>query len=373
MSARSVVLHITAPSRVGGLERVVSALATRQVGVGRVVHVAAVAGSSEEAEPFLAPLRVAGVVTHTVVVSSRDYIGERAQLRALCRAIAPSIVHTHGYRSDVIASGVARALGVPTVTTAHGFTGGGFRNQIYEFAQRRMFRAFDAVVAVSQPLYDRLLAAGVPRHRLHFIQNAWSGTGPLDARDIARTHLGLAPATRVLGWVGRLTSEKGADVLIDAIPKLKSGAIACVVGDGAQRPALAARASALGVGSRVVWCGVRDDAAALMPAFDAFVLSSRTEGTPIVLFEAMAARVPIVATRVGGVPAVVSDVALLVPADDPGALAAAIDNVFERPEDTLRRVDVGARRLVEQFSVAPWVSAYEALYDHVLAQRAKMI
>jgi glycosyltransferase involved in cell wall biosynthesis len=105
------------------------------------------------------------------------------------------------------------------------------------------------------------------------------------------------------------------------------------------------------------------EAARLIKAFDVLVLSSRTEGTPMVLFEAMAARVPVVATAVGGVPDVVSqNEALLVPPDRPDELASAIAAVRNDPAAARTRADAAAKRLATEYAVGPWVERYAAVY-----------
>jgi glycosyltransferase involved in cell wall biosynthesis len=365
MTRRLGILHVTAPSRVGGLEKVVSALATGHVRAGHTVHVAAVAGSDEDADYFLAPLAARGVHVNPIIVSSRSYLRERRMIADLCRTTRPDVVHTHGYRSDVIASSAARRLGIPTITTAHGFTYGGWRNRLYESLQVRAFRSFDAVVAVSQSLIDLLTRAGVSRDHLHLIVNAWSSDRRLEERDVARAKLGLSTGPHYVAWVGRLSREKGADVLLDAIPHLSTDATICFLGDGPERSMLEARAATLGVSSRIRWCGIVEDAGSMLRAFDAFALSSRTEGTPIALFEAMSAELPIVATRVGGVPSVLGEAgeaAVLVEPEDPRALARAIDAVFLDPFAASKRSATASRMLADRFAVEPWLSAYENLY-----------
>jgi len=129
----------------------------------------------------------------------------------------------------------------------------------------------------------------------------------------------------------------------------------------------AARAAALGLTDRLYWLGLVPDAGLLASAFDVFVLSSRTAGTPIALLEAMAARLPIVATAVGGVPDVVSkDEAWLVPSEDPAALAAALDAALAADPARARAHGEAARRRVERdFHPDAWLGAHEALYASV--------
>ncbi|MDQ4081145.1 MAG: glycosyltransferase, partial [Gemmatimonadota bacterium] len=278
-------------------------LASGQRDRGHAVRVAAVVDSTVSDHPFLISLADAGVEADVLKIPGRAYLRERALVRNLCRRYCPAIVHTHGFRPDVLDAAVARRMGVPTVTTVHGFTGGGWKVGVYERIQRFAFRWFDAVVAVSRPLADELAASGVPRQRIHTVPNAYAPTGDPAQRAAARRKLGISDDAFTVGWVGRLSHEKGPDVLVDALAHLTDVPTrVSMVGHGPAREALGARAVALGVGERITWHGVVRDAASLFRAFDVFVLSSRTEGSPMVLFEAMAAGVPVVAAEVGGVP-----------------------------------------------------------------------
>jgi glycosyltransferase involved in cell wall biosynthesis len=365
--ARRKILHILAPGEVGGLESVVRSLATAQQAAGHDVAVAAVVDPATGEHPWVAAARADGLSVLECTIPARAYHRERAAVARLCGTVAPDIVHTHGYRPDVLAGGIARRLGHATVTTVHGFTGGGARNRLYEWLQLRAFRRFDAVVAVSRPLSERLAAAGVSPARLHVIPNAYPARGlPLSPAE-ARSALGLAPRGFRLGWVGRLSAEKGADVLVDAMGLLRDLPISLsVLGTGREFAALTTRAAAAGLGDHIRWHGTVADAGRLFSAFDCFVLSSRTEGTPIVLFEAMAAGVPVVATAVGGVPDVISGTeALLVPPENPAALAEAIRAVHADPPAAAARAVAARRRLEAEFGVAEWITRYDVTYDAV--------
>lgn len=140
-----------------------------------------------------------------------------------------------------------------------------------------------------------------------------------------------------------------------------------MVGDGPDLARARALAVRLDVAARITWPGLVPGAGRLLPAFDVFVLSSRTEGTPIVLLEAIAAGVPVVATRVGGVPDVVGPAeALLVPSDDPGALAAAVRAVRADPDSAAVRVAAARRRLGAEFAEPSWLDRYETVYRALL-------
>lgn len=366
------VVHAAAPGPVGGLERVVQALAGAQRAAGHRVRVAAVLDRGDPASSFREPLERAGVEVIALPLPPRAYAAERRLLAELFERLAPDVVHTHGYRADVQAGGVARRAGLPLVTTVHGFTGGGWKNRLYETLQVRAFRRFDAVVAVSRPLVEKLAARGVPAERIHLVPNAAPLEAPRLPRVEARRRLGLPPDGFVAGWVGRLSGEKGPDLFVRALGRLSADGIGgAVVGAGRERTRLARLAEQEGAAGRLYWCGFVPGAAACFSAFDCFVLSSRTEGTPIVLFEAMAAETPIVAAAVGGVPDVVTaEEALLVPPEDPGALAAAIRAVATDPEAARARACRARARLAQERALEPWVARYDAIYRAAIAVRA---
>lgn len=362
------VVHVLAPGHFGGLERVVEMLAAGQAQAGHQVAAVLSLGSGGEDHPLTALLRAQGITVMEIRLGSRAYVEERRQLRTFLASFLPNVVHTHGYRTDVTAGNVARSLGLATVSTAHGFTGGGWRNNLYEWMQRRAWRRYSAVVAVSRPLVARMTQAGVDARRIECVPNAWSSeTAPLDRR-AARIELGLAPDALVVGWVGRFSREKGADVMLEAFARVRNPAIRlALVGAGSEEPALRDLARQLNIGDRVDWTGAVSAAGRLFKAFDIFALSSRTEGTPIALFEAMAAEVPIVATAVGGIPDVVSGTeAILVPSGDAAALAVSLDAVVSRPVEAAERAAAATRRLQQQFNAAAWVQAYDSVYRKVV-------
>jgi glycosyltransferase involved in cell wall biosynthesis len=164
-----------------------------------------------------------------------------------------------------------------------------------------------------------------------------------------------------------LSAEKAPDVLVEALRQLGDVPVTVsFVGAGPLRPALETRAAALQVADRIRWHGPVPGAGRLLRAFGAFALTSRTEGTPMALLEAMAAEVPIIAASVGGVPDVVSaNEALLVPPEDPHAVAAALRDVLENPAAAQRRARAARERVEREFSLATWLGRYDAVYRAV--------
>jgi glycosyltransferase involved in cell wall biosynthesis len=366
------IVHVAAPAPFGGLEEVVYMLTTGLANRGHTVGLVALLG--EGAVPPLVERAEAAGVPVERLTCGRNYLRERRELGRFFAASRPWLVHTHGYRSDVQAGAVAQRFSLPVMSTVHGFTGGGAKNRLYERIQRRSLRRFGGVIAVSRPLVESLVASGVARERLHLIPNAYQpGERVLSRADaLAELKLSLPAGAFVIGWVGRLSREKGPDVLVDALGLLTNRNMHSVVaGDGPDRPALERRAAALGISERLHWLGVTPNISRCFSAFDCFALSSRTEGTPIALFEAIAAGVPVVASAVGGVPDVVSQgEAILVPPDDPPALARALRDVALDSPGAADRAARATARLHTERSVGPWLDEYEAVYRRLASRTA---
>jgi glycosyltransferase involved in cell wall biosynthesis len=367
------VVHLCTPARVGGLERVIQALAPAQAARGHDVSVVAVVSDAGDAEAFFAPFAGTAVRTRPLVMGARAYLGERRAVRALAATERPDVVHTHGYRADLLHGAHLRRAGVATVSTVHGSSRMGGLSHLFEWMQLRALRGFDAIISVSSPLAATLRSVGVPAARLHVVANAVPARTDALPRDAARARLGVTDAgVRVLGWIGRIVDVKGADVFVRALAGLPAaGAIGIMIGDGPARAAVEALAASLELGARVRFLGEVADAAPLMSGFDAFVLSSRSEGTPIVILEAMRAGLPIIATRVGGVPDVVQDpqVGWLVPPEAPEALAGAMRALLDDPAEAARRGRAGAERWRSTYDVPQWVERHDAVYAAAMRAR----
>jgi glycosyltransferase involved in cell wall biosynthesis len=368
------ILHIVAPAPFGGLESVVRALATGHTRAGHSVRVAAVLSREHERAPFTDSLEADGVVVSRVVVGDRDYLGERRAIRRLCGLDRPDIIHTHGSRPDVVDGGVGRREGSGVVSTCHGFIDGSVRGRLYRWIQYRALRKFDAVCAVSAPIANRLRAAGVPSGKIHLLPNVFAPNRAIYPREDSRRRLD-APDGPLVGWVGRLSREKGADIALEAFARLARPDVRLVViGAGPDEDSLRQRAIRLGIAHRVMWRGAMADAGLLFAGFDVFLLSSRTEGTPVSLLEAMAAGVPIVATRVGGVPDVVDAAcALLVASEDVEGMTSALALVLDEPQLAWKRAERARARLTAEASTDSWLSRYESIYRQVLRGRARAV
>ncbi len=366
------ILHVIAPCELGGAERVVHDSALGQRNRGHAVSVMALL-APDAADPWLVTaLRANEVPTFTCRSSRRGYLAEIKAIRHRMRETRADIVHCHAYRGDVLGRLAAVGLPAALVATAHGFTGGGLKNQCYEWLDRRALRRFDAVIAVSAQLETRLESSGVPHEKLNLVQNAFLPL-PLLPRSQALDKLGLDRSRTTIGWIGRVEWEKGADVLVEAVALLeRSGVQTAVVGDGREREKNELATHRLGIADTVRFTGSIPNAGELLAAFDVVVLSSRTEGLPISLLEALSAGVPVVATAVGEVPAATANgrFAQLVPSEDPTALAAAIDRVLAQEgqaEDIARQAAEWVR---QRFGSDAWLDRIDTTYQLALRHRA---
>ena len=361
------VLHAIAPGPVGGAESVVLGLTAGLVEAGVGVIVAVLA--DRDSGPFIDQARAQGRHVEVLPSAGRNYWRDRSLLKQLVRNHRIDLVHTHGYRADMMGFLAARSERRPVVSTAHGFTGGGRKNRLNQWLAMRALGRDDCVVAVSAPLAVQLEVMGVPADRIATIPNAWRppATPPLD-RARARAALGLDGDGPMLGWVGRLSHVKGADIALDALANMQDRQACLVfVGDGPERTALEAQVTSLGLGGRVRFLGMVAAAASLLNAFDAIVLSSRSEGTPMILLEAIHVGVPVVASAVGGVPDLITPTTgTLVPPNDSAALAAAMDELLSHPAAAGTRALAARARVADLYSPDAWVSRHLAVYQRVM-------
>jgi glycosyltransferase involved in cell wall biosynthesis len=326
-------------------------------------------------EPATAWLAAQGVPVHHL---GRGRFDPRilTDLVRVGRARGARILHVHGYAAADFGRLAARRIGAALVLHEH-FADP--RMPAYQgVADRLLSGLTDRAIAVSESTRDFLIRERhVPAARVRVL---WNGA-PLDefapvAPEVARAtrqSLGVAEDAVVVGTIGRLNEQKGHRYLIEAAAALlptRPRAHLVIVGDGDQMEPLKAQAATLGLAARVTLAGHRADVPALLGAIDVFAISSTYEGTPLALFEAMAAGKAIVSTAVDGCKEVLEGgvTGLLVPPRDIAALAAALGRVVD--DAGLRRsLADNARKASTRYDIRTCVAGMEALYDEVLAER----
>jgi sugar transferase (PEP-CTERM/EpsH1 system associated) len=288
-------------------------------------------------------------------------------LYRLFRRERPHIVHTHAWGTMVEGLIAARLARVPVVI--HGEHGTLQLTSRQRYVQRWGWRAADQVLSVSSRLAERLARdVGFPLPRVRTLRNGVDLTrfSRVDRVD-ARKALNLTLDEPVLVTVGRLVPVKDHETLLESVQRLCRQGMSptlLVAGDGPLMEALASRAAALGIDAHVRWLGHRHDVESVFAAADVFVLSSQSEGLSNTILEAMAAGLPVVATRVGGADELVLDglTGLLVPPGSPEALAEALASVLRDPEARRAMGAAGRERAHAEFSLDAMIGRYEALY-----------
>jgi len=366
------VLHLGSPIGLYGAERWILAVARHLPAAEFESVVAAVRDDPALTAPVCRRASELGIEGR--VFDGRGRLSLRAvrQIRAFIRATAIDIVHSHGYKTDLI--GLLAAAGTPcrTVTTPHGWsTDADWKLRIYEWLDRASFPIFDAVVPLSDKLHRGLEWVGRLRGNLHLIPNGLDLDEVAEARAAsAGAYLAKGDADFVVGFVGRLIPLKAVDVLMRAFARLdRPGKRLWIVGDGPEAEALKALASQLGVASMVRFFGYREDRLAIMGRMDVLALPSRSEGTPRCVLEAMAARVPVVTSDVEGCRILVRDgeTGLLSRVDDVAALARQLERLAGDAGLRRRLAEAGYAFVEREFSARTVASRYAELYRELLA------
>jgi glycosyltransferase involved in cell wall biosynthesis len=284
-----------------------------------------------------------------------------------CRHIDARIVHTCDYYANVFGLPGAAMAGVPVRI--------GSRRELLtadktssQFALQRLgYRTAHAIVGNSHAAVDQLRREGVPPDKIHLIRNGLDLTAfPYSPRRPSRI--------RRITMVANLRVEKGHDTLLQAAARIlreHQDVEFHLIGDGPLRGPLERQIQALGLGSRVLLMGYRDDVPALLETSDLFVLPTRSEASPNAVLEAMGAGLPVVATRVGGIPELIDSglTGILVEPGDADALAGAILALIARPDAAAALGRAARAHVRRSYSFDTMVSSFEALYLTALEGR----
>lgn len=292
----------------------------------------------------------------------------------VCKREKVAVWHGHDYKTNALGLLLKRFWRMRLVTTVHGWVQQTARTPLYYKLDQLCLPRYERVLCVSDDLFEACLRCGVPARNLVLLENAIDGAeytrrrSPLDAK----ARLGLPRGGLLVGAAGRLAGEKAFDVLIRSVHRLVGRGIdvnLVIVGEGSERAALERLVRELSLGDRVFLPGWQADVRGYFEAMDVFALSSRREGLPNVVLEAMALEVPVVATRVNGVPRLVQDGrnGFLVEAGDRDGLTTALFGLLTNDglRDLFRRA--GRRTIEGRYSFATRMQRLARIYDELLA------
>jgi glycosyltransferase involved in cell wall biosynthesis len=358
----------------------------------RGYHTTLVAGSlarGEDSMAFLAERLGVAVVSVEELQREVSLLHDaRSVLRIaeLIRSERPHILHTHTAKAGAIARAASLLAGgarPPVVLhTFHGHVLKGYfdagRTAFFRHVERTLARASDVLVAVSPEVRDELVELGVaPYDKFVVIRLGIpleERLGDPTANSDYRRLYGIPEDAFVVGWVGRMTEVKDTGAVLEIVRATRDRgveAVLCMVGDGPDRDRLEQLAHELGIARSCYFVGYQPDVAGYYRLFDAFVLPSVNEGTPVSAIESLASGTAVVANRVGGVPDVVRDGVdgFLV---EPGDIDAAAARLAELAVDPALRTRLGASgrtRALERYSVARLVDDVDRLYRSLLAAK----
>ena len=311
----------------------------------------------------------AGISSQMVRCDGRLDRSTAGALRALVADTGSNLLHTHGYKADLYGYFALRRSAWPLVSTCHNWTDTDRNTRIYGYLDRRVLRHFDGIAAVSDGVRHRLEQSGVGSQRIRVLPNGI---------DTARFHATAKPATPdrtlTVGFAGRLSHEKGIDIFLQvaqAILQQEPHVRFVVAGEGPERGATERALQEQGLAPHMCLLGHCENMAEVYNSFDVLLSTSRTEGLPMGLMEAMASAVPVVATAVGDVPTLLDQgkCGLLAPSLDVNAITFAALRLLRDAGLRTEVGEAGQRRVETGYSAGTMLAHYLDFYRNALETR----
>lgn len=337
-------------------------------------------GSLHRAAAELAPVHIVPALRRELH-PRWDAVAVPAIRRAL-RGLAPDIVHTHSSKAGIIGRIAAGPLPSARVHTVHGWghtpADPAWRRRVFIGLERAAGRRCEALIAVSDDNRREGLALGIGRPELYHVLPEVVDLAPTEpdfarARAAARAELGVSADAEVIGWIGRFVDQKDPDTLTSVLASVlrrRERTVAVLVGNGPRQAEVRARLDGAQLGARVRFVGIVSGARRVIPAFDVVVHPSRWEGQPRVIQEALAERVPVVASVASGVRELIRDGSTGY-AVAPGAVAEMAERVEAVLETPALRAPLDSERLAYLRQMSGQEAAIEGhrrLYERLLTE-----
>jgi len=332
-------------------------------------------GSGPEQNKFVEAARADGVPMHLIHESGRFDRSVLPRLREIAGQISPDLIQTHNVKSHFLckASGLNRKY--PWLAFQHGYTDTDFKMALYNQLDRWSLRSARRVVTVCQAFAKNLPPLGVRPENVRVLHNSISAPPAVPAADVAalRQKFGIEPDEAVILTIGRFSAEKGHADLVEALAHLARTHPAARwkalwVGTGPAQPLLEQLAAKHGVSGRIVFAGFQSPVTPFFAAAGIVAVPSHSEGSPNVVLEAMAARVPIAATAAGGTPEIIAheSTGLLSPIKDPAAFSVSLSRLLSDPALGIRLAIAAAERARLHFSPEAYRRSLIEIYGELL-------
>ncbi len=327
--------------------------------------------------PFVQAARAQGLPVHVLRAPSRYDPRLALSLAGLVAEQGFDIVHAHEAKSDAITWLARKRRRFITMTTLHGWIGNSRKQRTLIWLDRRLLRSFDRVLAVSDRIRSQILASGVPAAKVSLVHNAivverYRRTGRPNVVDGL---VGQPVARPIVTTIGRLSPEKGHRDFVTALGLARArGATvsAILIGDGPERARLESQVRELGLDDRVHFVGYVPAPERVFEDVDLMVLPSYTEGLPNVVLESLLMGVPVLATRVGGTPEVLTDgqTGRLVEPGNPEALAEGILAFLADPARWQAMARRGREDVAARFDFEARTRRLEEIYTELVGRAA---
>jgi glycosyltransferase involved in cell wall biosynthesis len=307
-----------------------------------------------------------------------------SRLRRLVERLDPDVIQTHASKAHFLMRSSGLGKNRPWIAFHHGYTNTDFRSPIYNNLDRWSLQAPDRVVTVSLATKEQLLRRGISGQNITVVHNAVPMQSLRQTKSDAsivrqkKVDLGVPVGEKLIVCAGRLSKEKAQIDMVPALLRLKKqrpdlAVRLMIIGDGPEREQISQAIRSAGLEGSIVLTGHLKDLTPYYEAADVVAIPSLSEGSPNVLLEAMAFGVPVVATRVGGIPEIVNDgeTALLVPAQNSGAMAAAIERLLLDPATASTLAGLARRKVELEYSPEARAKTLIGVYDDVYSRRSR--
>ena len=379
------VLHLIHGEGIYGAELILVYLAREMQRLGHEMIVGSIRDPGTPTTELESFAENCGLTVLPIRIAPRPTPGVVRSLLRIVRQVRADVVHSHGYKADILLGLLPRSLRGPMLATAHGWTYPPRFTALwlYQVLDRLSLRRLDRVVVVAPHMMSVQAVRNLPAGKTIVICN---GIPSLQERLSDQLRRGVQPipdalrrlmsSRPTLVAIGRLSLEKGFDVLIEAFAAARRGNEAyqlALIGDGPERAALQAQIGRLGLDDHVLMPGYVDCADRILESAKAFVMSSFTEGLPLALLEAMQWRVPIVATAVGAIPQLLEGGAgTLVRPRDIASLQNALRRVMTANGSLAGEVETAFGRVNRDYSSARMCGEYVTLYQQIVESRRRL-
>lgn len=320
-----------------------------------------------------------GINNHSIKMRNALDLRAITQLKQLLSSLEIDLICAHGYKSAVLSWIASKSLKIPAIVFSHGYTTENLKVAFYEWLERKALEHLDGVITVSHAQKNRLDSFNVKYKKCWVVHNATtvqtisSEQNKISRSDICK-EFSLSQDKKIAVIAGRLSPEKAHTILLDAVKILGDkldDTVIFICGDGPCREALEKKVIVNGIAEKCIFTGFRRDMDSFYKAMDYMILSSLTEGLPLVVLEAMAKGKPVVSTSVGGVPEVIEDGVngYLVKPNDADSLAEGISRVISNFSQ-LESMGTSACTLIkEKFSFTIHAEKIQSIYSEVLNTR----